>query len=123
MEPMTFIVLGNPRPKTRRFDTIMINGQKVCTYTEYLKDAVSQLRVQTKPKIPISKPVNISCQFCRSDNRAVDLGNMLCNVLSMLKKAGIISRVSPDVAASVDGSGVTLNVGQPLTRITITATE
>ena len=96
---------------------MVIQGPK---YLEYEQNAGWFL---TKPKQPISKPVNVKCIFYRDSERRVDLTNLLEAVDDILVKYKVLADDNFKIIAAHDGSRVFIDKKKPRTEIQIESLE
>ena len=117
---MKLIIYGPPRTKKNSAQLIggglhprMIPSKP---YREYERDAISQLPMMQ----PIESPVNVQCVYYMPTRRRVDLTNLNSSIADILVRGGVLADDNRDIIASMDGSRVMYDKGNPRVEIEIT---
>lgn len=122
---LQFTIQGEPRTKknSSRIIKIKLNNGKSYNkvmpskqFEQYQKDCVWFL-----PKLsePICQPVNLSCVYYMGTRRKVDLLNLLNATADILVHYGVLADDNKDIVASVDGSRVLYDKGNPRAEICV----
>ena len=120
---MKFVIELEPR--TKKNHSQIVKGRLIPSkqYTIYRKEALKLLLAQERPSEPINYPVNIKAVYYMKTKRRVDKTNLEAALMDVLVDAGILLDDNYKIAATTDGSYVTVDKENPRTEIEITRKE
>ena len=110
-------------PRTKKNHSQIVRGRLIPSkqYTEYRREAVRFLMAQERPEKPIDYPVNIKAVYYMKTRRLVDKTNLESALMDVLVDAGILEDDNYRIAATTDGSYVTVDKENPRTEVEIDA--
>lgn len=119
---LTYTIPGPPVTKKNSQRIVVCGGRPriipSAAYKAYESAAGAYLR--PKPAKPIDGPVNVACLYHMPTARRCDLTNLLEATMDILVKYGVLADDNYKIAASHDGSYVTIDRKNPRAEITIT---
>lgn len=119
---LTYTIPGRPITKKNSPRLVVNRGRPrllpSAAYKAYESAAWAYLR--PKPEKPIDFPVNVCGVYYMPDARNCDLTNLLEGTMDILVKYGVLADDNYKIAASHDGSYVTIDRKNPRAEITIT---
>ena len=124
MEPKLYFTIPF-EPRTKKNHSQIVHGRLIPSkqYQTYRKECLKVLLAQDRPSEPINYPVNIKAVYYMKTNRRVDRTNLESALMDVLVDAGILEDDNYKIAATADGSYVTVDKYNPRTEIEITRKE